>query len=1242
MKAELGPEEKQESLEVDVKEGGEEKIELIVKGPRGSVVEAGNGKTRKTGSGIRQGLWLTLGIPDGLPDPAIRDILQDRKGYLWMSTGRGAVRYDGGYFTVFTVEDGLVGNSVNVVLEDQQGSLWFGTEEGVSRYDGGRFTNFTVRDGLAGNHVFGMEEDREGNLWFATYEGVSRFDGQTFSTFTSEDGLASNIVIAVLEDRQGNLWFSTVEGTSRYDGRIFTSFSMKDGLMGIFDTMLEDAEGNIWFGNRRAGGVSRYDGQKFEQWTGQGRLTNSYIYPLLEDRKGYLWFGGSGGKTGVMHYDGEKFEGFTTEDGLGSNEIFSILEDREGHLWFGTGGGLTRYDGQQFEVFSKENGLVDNQVNRIFEDQQGRIWIGTSKGISQFDDSQMQTFTREDILKDSGKSSQYYYVSSILENRQGQVWFGTYSQGVSYFDGTGFEVIEVADLAGSIITTLMDRKDNLWIGTREGVKVCDGEEFISFTAEDGLAGSWVLSLLEDEAGDIWIGTNGGVSRYDGFRFESFTSDEGLGSNVTQFIEEDRSGDFWFFSPEETISRYDGSQFEVFTTEDGLGGGRINAVFEDRKGDLWVGTDEGVSRYDGSRFETFSTENGLVGKGVNAIVEDQKGHLWFGLKDSGISRYDGSVFQHLLRRDGLVFDSITDILQDSRGDAWIASGAGVTRYKPSRTPPPVFMLDVVTDRRHGPVEKVRLPTSANDIAFEFRAINFSSRPEQRIYVYRLKGHEENWQQTRAERVEYADLPIGEYAFQVKAVDRDLNYSEEPASVSLEVYYQPVSSSIRVAEVNIQDIFASFYKSYAEKPIGSVLVINDDPTQIEATLSFYLPDLMRRPTEQTVILEPNSSQIATLHAILDDGVLDLEGATPAQAEVALSCVLGEQTFSIQESSNIMVYGRGALTWDPLGRAAAFVTPEDHNVSAFSRSLFERYRSQIKGGGIDGNIPVAMLLFEALNAHGIKYAQDASTPYSQVRGDHSAVDNIQYPGELLQSKMGDCDDCTVLFCALLENLNVPTALVDAPDHIFMMFDSGVTEDRYFGFSLEEDLYVERDGRFWIPVEVTKLGEGSFVEAWELGARTCQRLRDLDAMVTDVREAWPEYPYALPSVSEEIEPPDSEELERSFAEDMAHLGMLREVYVERKYIHPLLEDPKNHRLRMQLAKTRIETENFNEAISTLMSLLDTDMRAEAYYFIGYSYAGKKNFEEAVRYVGLALEHDPENRGYRYSLEVLRGELSQ
>tara|TARA_Y100000588_G_scaffold346983_1_gene395378 strand:- start:166 stop:489 length:324 start_codon:yes stop_codon:yes gene_type:complete len=51
-----------------------------------------------------------------------------------------------------------------------------------------------------------------------------------------------------------------------------------------------------------------------------------------EDRNEHLWFGTNGG--GVSRYDGERFETFTYEDGLAGNQVWFILEDRAGHLWF--------------------------------------------------------------------------------------------------------------------------------------------------------------------------------------------------------------------------------------------------------------------------------------------------------------------------------------------------------------------------------------------------------------------------------------------------------------------------------------------------------------------------------------------------------------------------------------------------------------------------------------------------------------------------------------------------------------------------------------------------------------------------------------------------------------------------------------------------------------------------------------------------------------------------------------------
>ena len=56
----------------------------------------------------------------------------------------------------------------------------------------------------------------------------------------------------------------------------------------------------------------------------------------------------------------------------------------------------------------------------------------------------------------------------------------------------------------------------------------------------------------------------------------------------------------------------------------------------------------------------------------------------------------------------------------------------------------------------------------------------------VYRYRLQGYEESWQTTKSRRVEYQDLRLGTYIFEVKAVDRDLIYSERPATVTLTVH------------------------------------------------------------------------------------------------------------------------------------------------------------------------------------------------------------------------------------------------------------------------------------------------------------------------------------------------------------------------------------------------------------------------------------------------------------------------
>ena len=71
---------------------------------------------------------------------------------------------------------------------------------------------------------------------------------------------------------------------------------------------------------------------------------------------------------------------FTTNDGLPSPEVYTVIQDSKGYLWFGTDNGVSRYDGYSFQNFGTKEGLADNVINGIQEDAAGRIWFGSMWG----------------------------------------------------------------------------------------------------------------------------------------------------------------------------------------------------------------------------------------------------------------------------------------------------------------------------------------------------------------------------------------------------------------------------------------------------------------------------------------------------------------------------------------------------------------------------------------------------------------------------------------------------------------------------------------------------------------------------------------------------------------------------------------------------------------------------------------------------------------------------------------------
>src|SRR5262245_17646767 len=103
---------------------------------------------------------------DGLPQDAIRAIVQTTDGYLWLATDEGLARFDGYDFTVFRKDNyPLPSNSITTLAAAADGSLWIGTSNGLARYLDEKFTTYTgaqfpVKDPIADLYV-----DHLGTLW---------------------------------------------------------------------------------------------------------------------------------------------------------------------------------------------------------------------------------------------------------------------------------------------------------------------------------------------------------------------------------------------------------------------------------------------------------------------------------------------------------------------------------------------------------------------------------------------------------------------------------------------------------------------------------------------------------------------------------------------------------------------------------------------------------------------------------------------------------------------------------------------------------------------------------------------------------------------------------------------------------------------------------------------------------------------------------------------------------------------
>jgi tetratricopeptide (TPR) repeat protein len=369
-----------------------------------------------------------------------------------------------------------------------------------------------------------------------------------------------------------------------------------------------------------------------------------------------------------------------------------------------------------------------------------------------------------------------------------------------------------------------------------------------------------------------------------------------------------------------------------------------------------------------------------------------------------------------------------------------------------------------------------------------------------------------------------------------------------SMSMAFDFNP--SLVKIQEPEISSIFPALYQYYNQTPIGKVTLRNKRKKEppLEVTVGLKTP-YSKKAIETGVNLEPGAKKEIQVTASFSDKLFEVTSTTPKTAEIKVSYQSGKRTKYTTKTVKMYIYDRNSIRWsDGIDRAAVFVTSRDAVVKEFvNKTLQETKKHSIKTL-VNRNFTVAMILFDALAAYGISYKADPENSYERMSAEPGIIDTIQYPRELLYSKQGDCDDCTMLYMACLANNDIPTAFVDAPKHIYCMFDLSIKPEDAEKMLLNKDLYIVRGGSVWIPIETTKLGKGSFLDACLEGVREYRVEKSPVIELADVRRNFEQVSFKavdwLPQMDASVA------VSGLLTEDIQQFDVQRDMAIQQKFV--------------------------------------------------------------------------------------------
>ncbi len=440
---------------------------------------------------------------------------------------------------------------------------------------------------------------------------------------------------------------------------------------------------------------------------------------------------------------------------------------------------------------------------------------------------------------------------------------------------------------------------------------------------------------------------------------------------------------------------------------------------------------------------------------------------------------------------------------------------------------------------------------------------------------------------------------------------------------------------IVDFSLLPIFPSQYNFYAFNPIGQITIENPTKSEVRnVKVSVLIPDYMKIPSE-TVIpsIKPNSKQQISVPVTFDiKALLNLNENVTSQAQAKISYSVGGKIQERSLSKPVMLYNRNAISWRVPESVCSFVTPSDEIVKEFARQILGSVN--ISESSIPRNVLNAMVVYNAVRTYGIKYVSD---PW-KVSG-NEILDNVYFPRELLYYKTGDCDDHAILLASLLESIGIRTAFILTSDHIFLMFDTGISPKNSHFLSFNPNDYIIYDGSLWIPIETTLINE-PFTTAWKTGAEEYYKLgasgkvkpspksetalvKSGNLYIIDVHRGWKNFP---PVNVEELPKPQTKPDVSTVAQNVKNdISQFKEIYKQtRNEVVNSLASKGDEISMNKLARIFVLFDKYDEAEKFISKFSG----AVTYNSLGNIYFLKNEPQKALEFYKKSSELDPDDGG--------------